>query len=139
MLSKVSIQASSISTVDDQQVDKQVSDCGELETLNQVDKAILTINGDLQYHVDHSTKVTVQNKTPQGDFGDGSPTCDERMMGTPYIGDLIARKSLIVDLLETHKTYHRDGERQTSAEEFKTLQRDDKKHLSRCGGGKKTS
>lgn len=57
---------SSISTLNDEQVDKQSHKAKEAETLNREEKAILTLIGDVQYDIDLSEKVTVQGRTPRG-------------------------------------------------------------------------
>lgn len=74
---KVSSRVSSVYIRSDQQVDDKVLKREEFKTLKRGDKAILTPNGDLRYHIDLSTKVTVQDNTIQVDIKDGTPTCHE--------------------------------------------------------------
>lgn len=59
MSRRVSKQVSSIGTLIERQVDKQVSEREEFETVKREDRAILTPAGDVQYVVNLLTKVTV--------------------------------------------------------------------------------
>lgn len=44
----------------------------KFETINREDKSLLTPGGDIPYHVDFSTNITVLDKTAQGDMKDGT-------------------------------------------------------------------
>lgn len=51
--------------------------------------------GDVQYHVNLSTKATVQNKTTKEDKNHSSPTRREQVKDTTHIGASMARKTAI--------------------------------------------
>lgn len=65
---------SSISTLNDPQVDNEAPGGEKFKTLNRKDKAVLTPNREVQYDMNRSIKVTVQGKAPQGDIKNGTPT-----------------------------------------------------------------
>lgn len=75
---KRSIDVSSTRTLHDQYVEKQDPEGEKFETLKREDKVILTLFGDVQYNVNLSTKVHVQDWTPLGDVEHGTRTCCEQ-------------------------------------------------------------
>lgn len=64
MARKFSGEVSSITTFNGQQMDKQVLEGEEVETLNGEDEQVLTPYEYEQFHVDPSTKFTVQDNPP---------------------------------------------------------------------------
>lgn len=84
----------SINTLNDQQVEEQATVEEASQTLKRGDKAKLTANEDVKYHND-LPKVTVQNRTPQGDNRESIPTCLEQLNGMTYIEDMIPQETPI--------------------------------------------
>lgn len=62
MSRKVSSEVSISRTLKGQHVYKPALKGEKAETFNREDKAVMTLIGDLLYHIDLSTKVTVQEK-----------------------------------------------------------------------------
>lgn len=83
---KVCDEVRSLSTPNNQQVVQQVSKGEAFQTFNREGKAVLTRIGDVQYDGDLSTKITVQEKTPQRDIKKNSPTFRERATGMKTLG-----------------------------------------------------
>lgn len=121
---------SSISARSIQQVDKQASEEEEVETDDKEDKAIMTPDGDVQYHGDLPINVTVQDTTPRRDITDGILTCHDQEAGTTRIADTMARATPIADVLIYHKTNKGNNGHQTPSRDYKTLKRDDNNHLN---------
>lgn len=63
------------------------------ETLTRQDKTLLSRNGDVQYHVNLSMKVTAQDKTPHRGKKHSTLTCREQVTGMTDIGNSLARKT----------------------------------------------
>lgn len=129
---------SSIRNLDDRQVDKQAPEEEKYETLNGKDKTVMTANGDLQHHEDLATKTILHDKTGRRNIRNSTATCLERVTGMTHVGDSMDRENPIADVLITPKTCKGDKAHQTAVREFKTYQRDDKKHSSSYGGSMQT-
>lgn len=90
-------EVSSISSFNDQQVNKQSRKREEFETASNDEKAILTPNGDVQYDVHLPTKLTLQDEAAQRDIEGISLTFRKKVRGTGRTKDLIAREAPIGD------------------------------------------
>lgn len=121
---------SSISTLSGQQVDKQGTEGEACENLNKEDKALLTLNGDVQYDENLSMKVTVQHQTPGEYMRHGTHTCREQLTGRAHIADSMAQKTLIVNMLTTHKNYEGDKGHKAPIGDLKTFNRDENEHIT---------
>lgn len=73
-----------MSTFEARQVENPAPGREAFETPNREGKTLLTPNEDAQYHANISTKVTVQQHTPQGVIKDGTPTFFEKITGTTH-------------------------------------------------------
>lgn len=65
------------------------------EALSREDNAILASNGDLQYHIDLSTRVTVQDEVPQENDKDGTLTCREQVRDPIPVGHSMVQRLLL--------------------------------------------
>lgn len=92
----------------------------------------MTPNGDVLYHVLLSEKVTVQDKTSQRDMKDGALTFREQLVGTTHIGESMAQKTSIGDVLIPRQTPEKYNGHQTAIGKFEFFKRDNNKHLCKA-------
>lgn len=103
MSRRVSCEVSSVNISNEQQVDKQATEGVEYETVNRKDKAVLTPIGDVRYHLDDSTKVTLQQKTSQKDMKQSTQSFRRKLDGSTYIRDSMTQRTSIEHLSTTKK------------------------------------
>lgn len=123
----------SIRTLNDQQLDEQALHGEEPEALKREDKAKLNTTEYVPYDKDLS-KATVQNKNPQDEIENGTPTFLEKVNGTPHTGKLEAQKTTFGGMLTISKTLIVDSGQQTTVGEHNTPGGDGNNALNRYNG-----
>lgn len=83
----------------------------------------MAFNGDAQYHLNLSTKATVQFTAPEADLKDGTPTCRGQVTGTAHLGTSKAQKNSIAHVLISQQTHKEDKRNQNPNVELRNLMR----------------